>query len=259
MARSISQSSIQSSRPLFDAVYEMHAAADHSDFMAAVAAGLGRLIKTNLCVVHVLDRNDGRLVHAMVPPNPFTAEEIQYYTDHSQENPLVAYYARTGDKKARRVSDVMPVADWLASNYYRHTLARLAYPHFLALPFKIDATIVAALSFNRAGRNFTSRDCALLDAFASHFQLAWQRHANPWAPKAAPSTSTWKQLRELGLTARESDVVFWITEGKQNREIAGILGLSLFTVQKHVANVLRKKNIESRHALTTHVLHLLAR
>jgi len=43
-----------------------------------------------------------------------------------------------------------------------------------------DST-VAALSFNRCGEDFTLHDCEMLDAFAPHFRLAWERHENPWA------------------------------------------------------------------------------
>ena len=51
-------------------------------------------------------------------------------------------------------------------------------------------------------------------------------------------------------TPRETDVLYWITEGKLNREIATILGISLYTVQRHVAQLLRKTGAENRHALT---------
>ena len=47
-----------------------------------------------------------------------------------------------------------------------------------------------------------------------------------------------------------------MTEGKQNREIATILGRSLQTVQEHVGNLLRKLDQENRHAATVFALRL---
>lgn len=244
-------------RPLFDAVYEMNAAKDHPDFMSAVAAGLARMIPADLCVVHVLDRTNGKLVHVMLPGNPFTPEEINYYAQRSHENPLVAHFERTGETCARRVSDVLSTKAWLKSPFYQNVIQRLGYNRFIGLPCKVDRDVVAGISFNRAGRDFTRRHCALLDAFAPHFRQAWKRHPDPWTHQSVPVITERARLAQLGLTARESDVAFWITEGKQNREIANILGLSFFTVQKHVANMLRKLQLENRHTLTIQLLRQL--
>lgn len=110
----------------------------------------------------------------------------------------------------------------------------------------------------RAGStDFTKRHCALLDAFAPHFVAAWKRHPDPWetAGKAVPPAR--ERLQGLGLTSREADVLYWMTEGKQNREIATILGRSLNTVQEHVENILKKLGQENRHAATVFALRCL--
>ncbi len=238
-------------RPLFDAIYEMNAAQNHADFVSAVIAGLGRLIRADLCVIHVLDRRRQRLLERMAPFNPFTPAEIAHYVAHPSDYALVAHYERTGETVARRISDVVAPATFLASEHYRICLSRLRLRHGLALPIVVDGDTVAGVAFNRSRRDFTQRDCALLDAFAPHFRLAWQRHADPWAVVDVPSP----ELADHALTPRESDILYWITAGKQNREIATILGISLFTVQKHVANILRKLDVENRHALTVITLN----
>ena len=52
----------------------------------------------------------------------------------------------------------------------------------------------------------------------------------------------------LGLTSREREVLYWITEGKRDREIACIIGVSARTAQNHVANILHKLSVETRTA-----------
>jgi DNA-binding CsgD family transcriptional regulator len=53
------------------------------------------------------------------------------------------------------------------------------------------------------------------------------------------------------LTEREKEVIRWIGDGKSNYEIAGILGISAWTVKVHVANLLKKLNASTRgHALS---------
>ncbi len=53
-------------------------------------------------------------------------------------------------------------------------------------------------------------------------------------------------LLSLGLTPREAEVLFWISEGKTNAEIAIILGSSRRTVEKHAEHVLEKLHVENR-------------
>lgn len=246
-------------RPLFDAVYEMNMARDHADFATAVIAAMSRLISADLCIIHVIDRSTGRILHHFHPGNPYTPEEIAYYVSHAQDNPFVAYYERTGDTRARRLNDVTDAARYRRSEFFRQCLRRLGFNHCLALPIKVDAHTIAGLTFERRRTNFTTRHCALLDAFAPHFRLAWKRHADPWHEDAAPARPARQQLLSLGLTPREADVLFWMTEGKQNREIATILGRSLETIQEHVGNIVSKLHQENRHAATVFALRHLGR
>jgi len=45
------------------------------------------------------------------------------------------------------------------------------------------------------------------------------------------------------LTAREREVLQLLAEGKTNKEVATILGLSVYTVDAHRANILQKLNL----------------
>lgn len=52
----------------------------------------------------------------------------------------------------------------------------------------------------------------------------------------------------FGLTAREAEVLYWVTRGKINRDIADILGASPATVKKHLERILPKLGVETRTA-----------
>lgn len=60
------------------------------------------------------------------------------------------------------------------------------------------------------------------------------------------------------LTLRESDVLFWIANGKTNREIGQILDMSPRTVNKHLEQVFRKLSVENRTAAAASAIRLLA-
>ncbi|MFP5513697.1 MAG: response regulator transcription factor [Alphaproteobacteria bacterium] len=53
---------------------------------------------------------------------------------------------------------------------------------------------------------------------------------------------------KLSLTAREAEVLMWIANGKPNRDIAEILGLSPRTVDKHLEQIYSKLGVENRAA-----------
>jgi DNA-binding CsgD family transcriptional regulator len=48
------------------------------------------------------------------------------------------------------------------------------------------------------------------------------------------------------LTPRETEVLFWISQGKCNHDIAVILGAKTGTICKHVGHILSKLNVENR-------------
>ena len=57
-----------------------------------------------------------------------------------------------------------------------------------------------------------------------------------------------EQLLSLGLSGRESEVLFWVAQGKTNPEIAVILGIGRRTVATHVEHILAKLGVENRCA-----------
>ena len=54
----------------------------------------------------------------------------------------------------------------------------------------------------------------------------------------------------FGLTPREAEVLYWVTQGKTNRDIGDILGTSPRTITKHLERVFEKLGVENRTAAT---------
>ncbi len=55
-----------------------------------------------------------------------------------------------------------------------------------------------------------------------------------------------KLQQRFALTSRETEVLYWLSQGKSNRDIAEILGMSTRTVDKHLEHVYIKVGVESR-------------
>lgn len=56
------------------------------------------------------------------------------------------------------------------------------------------------------------------------------------------------------LTSREAEVMYWVTMGKTNRDIAEILSLSPRTVNKHLEHIFEKLYVETRTAAVLHIM-----
>lgn len=76
---------------------------------------------------------------------------------------------------------------------------------------------------------------AVPDSFALRIKM-WE---------SAPDTA---RLRELGLTGRQADVLFWLAQGKSNPEIAIILQVGLETVKSHLKQIYQTLGVETRIA-----------
>lgn len=67
-----------------------------------------------------------------------------------------------------------------------------------------------------------------------------------------------EDLNHLGLTPRETEILFWVAQGKTSPEIAVILETQLCTVKKHVGNLLPKLGVETRLAAALKANEVLA-
>jgi DNA-binding NarL/FixJ family response regulator len=66
-----------------------------------------------------------------------------------------------------------------------------------------------------------------------------------------------RSFANLGLTKRETEILFLITQGKTDDVIATLCNISLRTVHKHVENIYTKLGVETRTGAMLAALKLL--
>lgn len=80
----------------------------------------------------------------------------------------------------------------------------------------------------------------------------FNRPARPTTvPTSTPAPSTeinYEQIKKIGLTQREHDVLVKMAEGLSNQEIGAALFLSESTIKTHVSNILFKLDVKRRTA-----------
>ena len=55
-----------------------------------------------------------------------------------------------------------------------------------------------------------------------------------------------QSLELLGLSQRETEVLFWVMQGRDNKAIAANLSVGISTVRKHLESIYQKLGVQSR-------------
>jgi CheY-like chemotaxis protein/DNA-binding CsgD family transcriptional regulator len=125
----------------------------------------------------------------------------------------------------------------------------------VAMPPEAMAWVAREALRRRAGadpQTLTVAHGAQRISFTLHPMSDEQGHEGEWLLVLREESET-KLLHALSqsfptLTARESEVLYWVIQGKTNRDIGDILGTSPRTVHKHLEHVFEKLGVETRTA-----------
>ena len=118
----------------------------------------------------------------------------------------------------------------------------------------VDAVTPAPLAAWLAGAGTSVPLTVIRGAARLTFTAPDQRGGEQWmiVLREESDTARVQALMALfRLTQRESEVLHWVIQGKTNRDIADILGMSPRTVNKHLEHVFAKLGVETRTAAAT--------
>lgn len=121
-------------------------------------------------------------------------------------------------------------------------------PSLLARMLALRHEVGATCTLNLGGLQLECAMLGLIGADELLFRLSEKRSADDTTA-----------LQGLGLTAREAEVLLWLSRGKTNREIGQILGISPRTVNKHLEQIFIKMGVENRASAAARAARLLAR
>jgi DNA-binding NarL/FixJ family response regulator len=143
----------------------------------------------------------------------------------------------------QRVRWATPLAQtWMRSTLEADGQLPLALRHWLSA-----ATPGAHSSFTLLSNGQRLVFSVLGGAGADGVRLLVQHHAGVPEPAVL--------MRTLHITGREAEVLYWVTLGKTNPDIAAILNMSPRTVNKHLEHIFAKLNVETRTAAATVALN----
>lgn len=154
-------------------------------------------------------------------------------------------------RHATRVSDVMPRADFLRSEFFNDFLAKDGLHWGINLhAFDGDRALGDLRIWRgRGGTDFDARDRRLLDLLEPAFEAALRR-ARAGRRQAAAVERSPSAVSGTGLlSARELEVARCVRRGLSDKEIARELAISVPTVRTYLRRVFEKLGIHRRSGL----------
>jgi DNA-binding CsgD family transcriptional regulator len=214
---------------LFGAMNE--AALDRASFARLGVEHLPSLVASEFTTLSVCDLRSGRREVFGLPAGALSADERAAFDRHFTEHPLVRYHGYQQGRCVQRISDCLPLERFRRGGLYNDYYRRIGIDHAIALPVCVRDGLLVSFVLNRARRDFTDREHALLELLRPHLMRLYSRIHDG-----------------RRLSAREAEVLRWVSAGKSDAQIGAILRISARTVQKHLQNVYDKLGVESRTA-----------
>lgn len=223
------------------------AARDAVSFAQHGTQHLPRLVASEITTLSVCDlaRNTRSVVGN--PMGAISAGDRASFDRHFAEHPLVRYHAGHRGGGTHRISDSLTPAQFRETALYNEYYRRIGIDHVVAVPLFVDRGLLVSFVLNRKQRDFSERDCALLDLVreplaALYRNLLIRKNDRGFAA--------------LPITPREREVLSWLAAGKTDRDIGEILGMSPRTVQKHLQHIYEKLGVETRTAAVVRAMEL---
>jgi len=176
--------------------------------------------------------------------------------------PLEAENGRVGVEVARRekpdlvLCDVMmPELDGDGVRQALQQDAGLALMPFIFLSAKGEKDDLRS-GMNLGADDYLTKPVANADLIRA-IEARLRRAERQTSREFKPDFSSTVPLLKFGLTARATETLLWLAQGKTNPDIATILGITESTVKKHVQEIFEKLGVETRGAATVRALEVL--
>jgi DNA-binding CsgD family transcriptional regulator len=236
-------------RALLGASEVLHAH-DHGAFHERLFRAVNILYRDTYHAFEVYGLNNGS--HSIESDMPFPEKRRSELLQRTGEvvpvdHPIFPLLLN-GDTTPRRLSDLISRRKLLKTDLYNDIFSTVDVEFQIAIPFS-SPEFGGGLSINRGETDYTDEDLAAAHIFARHIHIAYQTEQilHGSAPlQQAMRRADFTCLRRRGLTRRECEVLWWVSQGKRDAEIAVILGISPRTASGHVRSILAKLRVENR-------------
>jgi DNA-binding CsgD family transcriptional regulator len=215
------------------------------EFCGALLTALRDAVGAKWCALNELPAD---LPHTVSRTDPAVPPELHVaFARYALENPLVAYYLRTHDGRATRFSDVLTRRELHRLGIYREVYQPLGVEYQIAFTLPSASQRMLGVALSRGTRDFTAADRDLLN-LARPYLIQTYRNAlaHTLLANGAGRQILIADLRALGLTRRQSEMLRLVAMGHSDQDAAAALGIGVRTAQKHLEHCYRTLQVSGR-------------
>ena len=168
---------------------------------------------------------------------------LERYTEEYWQQDMIVAHRNLTRSTVLRESDQLSPGD-IESSYMKDYLDGR---HVVNASFFNDEGFLGSLNLNRKKEegDFTDREVQILELIEPHLT----NRLSKWRVRADRSSSEVVFAHDYDVSAREIDVCRCVLSGMDNAAIAEELCISTGTVKKHLENIFRKTQVNSRVGL----------
>lgn len=214
-----------------------------------------RLIGCDLTAFAGYTPSTGELTVEFDGRTPGMMKCVEGFVRYMSKYPFTDFNPRSTNWKPFVREEFVTLRQFRETDVYRDGLRHAGISDHSAIPIRTSEGKILYLGIERCeGGTFREAEVEILGLMQPHLENA---RALALAREAVSADAVEPEdFREAGLTPRETEVLYWIVQGKSNVEISGVLGLKVSTVKSYVFEVFNKLGVSNRHAAILRGLEL---
>jgi DNA-binding CsgD family transcriptional regulator len=242
---------------LLTLISDLYCTEENDSIQGRLLCGLRPLIPYAYAGCHLIDPVLGRIVPCYQPECSLLPMHHKECRRLARAHPL-SRVLFAPPPKAWKLSDTISRRSFHQTEFYEvlYRPLSLDYELVAALPDQEAAGRFLVVSLYRDRSDFSERERTFLNLLLPHIASARQRLSfrertvadGHWWFCDEKSFYDWICNRtSWELSRRESEVLFWLCQGKSNAEIGSILGIAGRTAETHALRIYPKIGVENRY------------
>jgi DNA-binding CsgD family transcriptional regulator len=238
-------------RRLLDLIGDTGSLVEIDDFHLTLLDALRSAVPSDWVAINEIGPGPEMIMEIIRPPIP--PDVLAVFGRYADQNPLLEYYQRTRDGRARRISDLVGREEFHSRQVYTEFYGPLGLEFQMAFVLPAERERIVGVILSRRNEDFTDHERDLVEQ-ARPFLIQAYRNSLRYTEALAtrPPTSLemsrprLEPLQALGLSLRQAEVLQLLATGASESDIANNLGISLRTVHKHLQLCYRTLGVERR-------------
>lgn len=144
-------------------------------FRVATLAAIRGLVECDGAGYNEVEPTVPSIVYLTDPIDYASGDVTERFERLAHEHPLLRHQRETGDGSPHRISEFLTQDEFHALALYRDLYRKIGVEYQVALMLPAPQPLIVAIVATSATRDFSDRDCAVLDAVRPHLAQAYRR------------------------------------------------------------------------------------